>query len=438
MTMTQYWLAQWLDDNEVNSDWGIDHLMHSEQARKVLVETIQRVAHDQNQGQYQYPDRSELGDSIVAGRRLDLSTALTCPVYECLRQSIDSAFKRVWHYFDRIIVEGLSPGVLAEELRSSDSTNQGHTFMRIREQARLVLYLRQIGADRYTIFTRKSFAFCQQHWLEHAKALGIGDALDDSRHEKIIRKLISSSKFDISQAEPDLWVVGLSGTVFPQPDNLLIVSQDPPTPESIAHGLVAQYATAMISDVGLARQLTLPLIEPTSVPWKPPRTTKKSAQPSAEEVALHLRLPVFDHLSTRDFIKMREDHQSEFEAYRSALRNAIRERLDSRKDSSSAAEIAGRIEQEYLRPGLADIERRVSGSRKALVKKTAVDLTVGTIATTVSTMASIPLMITSGVMAVGGAVQLVPMINKYIEDRSAIQMSDLYFLWQAEKEAKHK
>jgi hypothetical protein len=153
---------------------------------------------------------------------------------------------------------------------------------------------------------------------------------------------------------------------------------------------------------------------------------------------LALELPVFTDLSASDFLKLREDEQPYFERFRAALREAISSRLVPENAGKSAGELAQSIENDFLRPGLADIERRVRGNRKALMKKGTLSLAIGASAATIGALSSVPLMITGGVAALGASVPLAPLINKYIDDRdTSIPMSDLYFLWYIGKHGKH-
>jgi hypothetical protein len=202
MTASHYWLAQWLDENEIHSEWELDHTLNSQSGFNGLMEAIFKAAQDfrasqeMRKGEAEYPDSNVLSDSIVAGRKLDLSGKASCSSYNCLRQGIDSTFKRVWHYFDQIVVEGLAPDWLAQEIESANAERIPFTILKIRDQARLLLYLRDIGAERFVVFHPRSY-FCQEHWAEHARELGLAAAVNESRREKTVRDIIKSSEFDI-------------------------------------------------------------------------------------------------------------------------------------------------------------------------------------------------------------------------------------------------
>jgi hypothetical protein len=436
--MSTYWLAQWLDENEITRDWELENVLNSKSGIHGFQEAVHKASQDERVNGKQYPDAEDCRDSIVAGRKLDFSGMASCPAYECMRRGVDSTFRRAWHYFDRIVVEGISPVWLEQELKNADEDSFPLTFMKITGQAQLLLYLRHIGADRYIVFAPKSHSFCQEHWQSHARDLGLAAAVNESQHGSTIKKIVQSSHFSFAKApQGSSWHVTATGKYFDEPERILILGEsadEPPTPEAVAGALVSNIATAMISDVSLARRLSLPLVEPSSVPWvSSPGRDKKNA---ADSTALRIGLPVFDHLTTEDFLKLREDERPEFELYRAGLQRAIQDQLD-KDPSRSPVQVAKIVEDEYLRPELAKIEKHARSRRAVMIKKTAVNLTIGTTAAAIGAMTSMPLLVES-LTAFGSAVPLVPIMHKFIDDGDTIKMSELYFLWKAEKQAEHR
>ena len=117
------------------------------------------------------------------------------------------------------------------------------------------------------------------------------------------------------------------------------------------------------------------------------------------------------------------------------MHTAISDYVSHADTGQSPLTIARQIEVDYLEPGLADIERRVRSSRKAVGKKSSVSLAVGSSAAVVGALTSIPLVIATGVATVAASV---PAIHKYFDDKSSIEISDLYFLWEMKKRAGHE
>jgi hypothetical protein len=323
MTFSDYWLAQWLDENEINSDWEIGHVLNAKSGIKSLERSISKASH-----KYDSFYAEVLNDSIVAGRKLDLSGSMSCPTYECMRRRIDSTFKRVWHYFDQIVVEGLAPRLLTEQIRTSNEEDLYLTFMMIREQARLLLYLREIGAERFVVFAPKAHAFCQEHWEQHARDLGLAAAIDESRRKKTIKKIIDTSEFAINE-DGNGWFVTVTGDYFSEPESKLLIPRKgvtvdcPPSRDDITAWIISTYATAMVSDVSLAQRLGLPLVQPVSLPWITRPYGTDSKRKAEDDAVIRVGLPVFDSLSTQDFLKLREDERPAFEAFRTGRSQAI-------------------------------------------------------------------------------------------------------------------
>ena len=84
--------------------------------------------------------------------------------------------------------------------------------------------------------------------------------------------------------------------------------------------------------------------------------------------------------------------------------------------------------EQYVAPELAKIESKLKVDRKALAKKVGANVAVAGAAVSVGALASVPLVIASGVAAI---IPSFGPINKYFDDRSSIELSDYYFLWRA-------
>jgi hypothetical protein len=432
MTST-YWLSEWLDENEIHAEWEIDHVLHSGIHIRRLFEFIVQKAHDPQS----LP--SNVGDSIVAGTKVDLSGSLGCCALECLRNTIDCGFKNLWHYFDKIIVQGLDARrVVIENEGPLSGERLSALLQSIIDQAKLVLYLRSIGAEDFVVFANKPHMFCEDHWREHARELGIEAVLDEKQQTTLISRIIRSSKIEIEKLDDELWHASVSSPFFGGTSDLLIPAAKRPSKHSVAFGLLGDYATAMIADVALAREMMLPLVEQTDASWIAKASQKRSPL-TEKDVILEINFPVFDELSTADFLKLRSDEQPYFERFRASLRQAIAAEITGANADKPAAQIAATIENDYLRPGLADIERQVRGNRIALIKKGAISLAIGGSVAAIGAISSVPLMIVGGVGALGTSVPLAPLIYQYIDARNvAIPMSDLYFLWRIGNSRHHR
>jgi hypothetical protein len=126
--------------------------------------------------------------TVVAGCGLDLSGQLSCFHWECAKEQLDSLFAHVWHYFDRIVVVGPS----AYEI-SSEWNDTGKPPVRLATYIRLLLYVREIGADEVLVFRQKPPA-CELHLEKHLKEVGLDEVLGES--ETLIPRLAAEAKIE--------------------------------------------------------------------------------------------------------------------------------------------------------------------------------------------------------------------------------------------------
>jgi hypothetical protein len=117
--------------------------------------------------------------------------------------------------------------------------------------------------------------------------------------------------------------------------------------------------------------------------------------------------------------------------FRYSLRTAIKERLRE-SDATDPKEIAQEIRRDVIDPALNKIERTLNGARSALLRKGAVSVGVGMLATTCGLLTANPLLIGTGF---GTAMTTIAHVNKYIEEARDVSLSDMYFLWRAQKHA---
>src|SRR5262249_55831350 len=173
----------------------------------------------------------------------------------------------------------------------------------------------------------------------------------------------------------------------------------------------------------IAGTVNLPLQE--TIPKS--RLTKRqgSHELTEAEVALHLDLPVLERLDIATFLKFREDEREVFESFRTALAAAISEQLSTK---TTATQAANAVISEFVAPSLARIESKAKSTRRTILKKSALDFSIGTSATIVSLTEHIPLLLTGTAAAVAASLDV---LHKHIEARESIRLSDCYFLWQA-------
>jgi hypothetical protein len=161
----QHWLLQWLDSYAVTSPRQADELLRKPHALSVLREEVEAM-------RYHAPMiADQTGHSIVAGSEIDLSGELSCTNWECIRRQVDTLFSSVWHYFDRIIVVGPSAHFYNDLWESGTPEERIIEFLA--GHIRVLLHVRNIGAEDIVAFSEKPRAWCADCFTALVRALGV-------------------------------------------------------------------------------------------------------------------------------------------------------------------------------------------------------------------------------------------------------------------------
>jgi hypothetical protein len=373
-------------------------------------------------------DRDELEgtgqlDAVLASRRIDLSGYVECAHFDCARPRIERIYPRLWHYFDQIVVEGIPIGYV-EILRQEGLTDE--IVSRVEQEIRALLYFRQAGAEPFLNFVHKP-TFCADHFNGQANSAGVYSFVSEADKKRVIKHILNNSDITIEPKGADSWWVSASSSLFEEPYQYGVAGGGKPDKREVADFILEKYSNALVTGVTAARSFKLPLAETINAAWlakeQPP------AHANYVDVVLDLELPVLSGLGLKDFLKLREDERDSFELYRSALREAIDKQL-SRRQGEPPAQIAQAVVTDFIRPGLAGIGVKSRTSRRAMIKKSALNIAVGSTAVAVGSLDALPLITTAGVAAIAASVAF---MNKKIDDKSEISTSNCYFLWKAQK-----
>jgi hypothetical protein len=413
-----FWLYRWLDEFELNSSTDVEKLL---QPSAKAVKRLHEIAASQP---WQPPEPySRAGPAIVAGRGIDLSGDLDCCHRVCQTRQVDALFGRALHYFDEIVVAGPPAHRYARDLEDPDTV----TLSRIAEHAAALLYLRELGVDSMVSFVQKLPA-CEEHFRVHTEEAGLSGLIDQA--SDWVDRLAKNGTVEDLHEHDDHWHYTFSHHdlehtvwgVVPGPED-----GTSPTRRSIAEGVFVQYAAHLVSDVLSARYMELPL--GTSVRMHGDVLSRTGPPKTVTDVAFDLRLPVLEELPIRDIVRIRQDEWEYFESFRHALTRAIAERLSSDPTSPSIAE---EVKRDVIDPAVLDIAARLRSVERVMDKKIYAAIGVGDLVTTVGVLTAAPLIVGAGVVAFGSSLQAV---QKYFEDKGAIELSDMYFLWQLEMAA---
>ena len=423
----QYWLARWVDEYEVRDREDVYRLLQLPGPMARLPELASEAR------TYLSPQQQVPRLSVAAGRGLDLSGYMSCGAYACMRKLVDAAYGRIFHYFDHIVVEGQSPRAFLETLKTLPKSRHSELHASLADDVAIFLYLREIGADKYVVFREKPQALCPHCLDRNAEEFGMSSYRDADLRKVAIDRIVKEAKIEMGWRK-GVWRFWVHHDFFENGamGSIKRAKKYPPTPQEIASSVTRDYAGASIADVAFARRVNAPLARAIEVSWID--RDMDAGIPTDEDVALNLQLPVLDNLPVQDLLKIREDEYPFFEQFRKSIRHAIIEQI-ARNGSTSPRLIAQSVVQEYVEPALADIDRRLRVNQRKLTHKAAASITVGTAATTAGLMASLPLVIATGVAAIAASLTHV---YSYVDSASDIELSDMYFLWKVNKLTREK
>jgi hypothetical protein len=409
-----YWLYDWIDETAIKT---------SKDAKRVVQEAaaLDRLRERASEVKYGIEplDVDDEGMVLVAGRGIDLSGELECNNFDCKRQQVDRLFSRAWHYFDKIVVVASE----AHEIQHLDPGKAGARD-RIEHEINLLLYLREIGAEKMLLF-RQKYPACREHGPRHlanagmttepdvidalAKTLEIeGEILSVDEHDDHVHYFFYHESFEHA----------VNGVAQKKLDTTSLKAE-------IARDVVGMFVSCLASDVATSRYLKSPLGSDLEF-YR--RLFEAFHRPVTEEdVAVELQLPFLDGIAPRELLKLRAQERDAFDRFRLALRSAIRQRIEVAVAGTNVTKIAREIERDVLHPALADIRQRLSEAQRLLTRKALVGLTVGAAATTCGLLLNIPLLTVTGV---GTTMTALSAEFKFLEEKRDIRLSEMYFLWK--------
>ncbi|UUU22179.1 hypothetical protein [Streptomyces sp. DSM 40750] len=420
-----HWLYEWIDAYNIKS--RDDLLRHAE-----IPATLERLHDIATKVPAWHAKPAPQERSIVAGGTLDLSGRITCGAAACAKKRIDRIFGQIWHYFDSIVVEGPSARSTVRALETMKKRERPAFFFTLWEEIDLLLYARKIGIVDNLVFREKPHAFCDHHLRENAAEAGIAAAVDGNLRKEIAKELKKSSTIQLTP-EGDAWRYFISNPEFSETFSGRYRHSSKkgakPSKQQAAEAAVRRCSAALVFDAAMSRKLGLPLVQEFSFLW-PNQSMTEDPESLESRVALQLPLPVLQGLAARDIVRFRADHKPHFERFQHALTEAIREQAD-RVGTSSPANIAAAVNEDFIRPAMADIERSMIETKRLFGTKSGTSIAVGTAIAGAGILSSIPLVIASGL---GAAVTVtLASANSYLDSKKDAKLSDVYFLWKATK-----
>jgi hypothetical protein len=399
-----------MDEYDVRSHSDVTRALKSNQ----VIERAVDLAREYNATQ---PVSS---NGILAGRGLDLSRELSCLTPVCRLKRVDEVFARAWHYFDQIVFcDDLGDAIRSEKLNEEDLRSQ------IDDDARVLLYIRDIGAEPLVEFRSKPGAVLPNQF---------GDALPEleSVFDELVAEFASASKIEVvghSNEDETAWVVAR----HPQIPVVERVAMHAPffelTPEEdfttgATTFLVHYHSATLAADIAAAQKYGVPLATGVNYHGRLIERLRRRTVPA--DVALELKLPVLQGVPIRELLRIRSDEHEYFERFRSALRRAIKARIDHGDSSSIAAEVVA----DDVLPALNGIADRLKASERALARKAAYSITLSIVATACGALTGIVPLLAGGALA--GIAGTLAAQGKFTDEKREVELSDMYFLWRAD------
>jgi len=419
---SRYWVYDWLDENGITTVESARLLF----ADPVAVSDLRQRAERANQTQDVVPDGET---SILTGRGIDLSSQLDCNHWACRKRQVDLLFRQVWLYFDRIIVQDSIAHEVA--LHWDDLDNRRDWVL---SHIQMLLYLREIKADSLLHFRVKPPG-CVVHLKRHTEEAGLSHVFEFE--DKLVRELEAKAEISTKTIGRGAISYRLNHPAFVHtrwgeiPKRLLAGTRPKQLRRLIVRQEIREFLAFLNSDVISARESEAPL--GAVIPLH--RRLLESSHPiSAADVALSLDLPVLNGIAPEVLIEIRKNEKEHFTRFRNRLRLAIQERIKT-AESPNAQELALEIRRDLIDTELTSIRDRLSASERTMVKKSAVGVFLGALATTCGLISGLPasVAVSAGVAATLGMTQAAT--SKYLEEEGNISLSDMYFAWKAMQHA---
>lgn len=414
----RYWVFDWLYASGARTEKDIVRAVNEPS----ILQELRTLARDNREHA-----RSALppGVRVLAGRGLDLSGELDCWALDWRLRQVNRLLSRVWLYFDFVVVaDWLTP-----ELASDSFVATRESRRRLISDLCLLLEICRSGADRFLIFRSKPSA-CKDHMPKRIHELGLQRLA--ARANALVSEVASASDISIEPC-----ACGRDGCTQFTLNNRLFehtvwgsyLASDPRNGDfrqATSESVVSRYFEHLVADIWASTYYGASLgttIESHHRLLAGKLRTRDSA-------AFQIDLPILNGANFEQLHRLREDESGNFARFRSSLRRALDERLAASNEVDEIR-VAQEVVDDYLQPALNSIRDRLKASEALLNKKSAVGLTMGSLATVCGLLAGAgPVVSTSAgvstVIAVTSSAAL-----KHLEEQRDVELDDAFFLWKA-------
>ncbi|HST59662.1 MAG TPA: hypothetical protein VLK84_13250 [Longimicrobium sp.] len=372
---------------------------------------------------------------LVAGKGIDLTGGVAHRDTAQLTKEVENLFRRVWHYFDKVILpdQALLPVI--------DYNNDGDLQGLVDQLAPFIAILRLLkktGGRELVTFKAKIRPCCLQSFeaMLHPEIIDAGRRIaplvnEIARDGKIgwSVQVSGGRRYLVYTVEHPWFEKNEVGVV--SADTIEIPKGDGEFPEFVATQLVNKYLDALGTDFWAAKHYGRTL--GATVPFYE-RLLAPQPEPDVNSIAFQLSLPISTSCSLTNLIQFRSDEQESFERFQSALRLAIAARANS-GGSADPSKLAAEIKRDVIDPELRRIRDRLKASKRLGLQTSVSGIAMGTVTASVGLISPLQNHQMGAGLTVAGAVTLgAAAVKKAVEDhfsvRRDVSLSDMYFLWR--------
>ncbi|WP_148112939.1 hypothetical protein, partial [Actinoplanes sp. ATCC 53533] len=376
----QHWLYDWIDEFEITESDTLRQRIRFPGAMNRLYELAKGA--DKTQ-----PSPAAIPASLLASMGMDVPSGL-CSAAACRTRAIDREFGQLLHYFDYFLMQGPTHKTYLNILDSRRGNDWFQDFFTsLWNDVTMLLHLRKIGMDRYIVFINKPTSAPRAEvdsWISSLHTPLLNSIAEIAEVAKLVSR---EGGVEIEQTGPRRWSVGLVHPLFSGSPGMRVVQKTRPKKAAAAAALIQQQMSALFFDSQAAKEHGAPpvsLLEPSFF-----QRDKTTGAATVDQVALNLDIPVLANLETAELLKLRESEYEHFERFRKTLVEAIAEAIE-KATTEDPEKIARSVWRDTIEPEVADIQSKISASKRSLSFKLAAGIAVGSATTAFGALAAMP------------------------------------------------
>ncbi|UMP01873.1 hypothetical protein [Amycolatopsis sp. EV170708-02-1] len=423
LTPGRHWLLDWVDEFDVTASEQIYDRIRFATPMERLYELCE--SQPKTLPSVRIPHRAH---TIATGYGFEIGGRSACIHPNCRRVLINDNLTRLLQFFDHVVMEGPSPLTYSDEIAGISSDADFEYFSQtLAHDVEILLEMRVNGLADYTYFLNRPNMYCRHHMMIHADQLGIGRIADPDVANRTIDRILTEGVIRVNKLEDERWSTSVRHPLLKGlPVSATWQRKEKPTKREVVEEVVAGKIAVMVSDVGAAKALQIPLAATAQTGFFDGYFGETSA-PTVDDVAYHISIPILKDIGITDLLQLKRELPEEFSSFRNSLAGAIREAIE-RTGSKAPAEIATQVEKNYLSPAFSDLLKSSKSSARSLYRKIGTGLTLGVTSAAFGALFSMPLVVAAGVAA---AATPLPQLYKFFDEKRDFEMSDMYFLWRA-------